>query len=76
MKNMKKAIAALAAGVMALTIAACGGGSGSNTASKIHNDKKANDSAQCQNKVKKARRGKGDRMGLVSGHREDRRSVQ
>lgn len=45
MKNMKKAIAALAAGVMALTIAACGGGSGSNTASKIHNDKKANDSA-------------------------------
>lgn len=53
MKNMKKAIAALAAGVMALTIAACGGGSGSNTASKIHNDKKANDSAQCQNKVKK-----------------------
>lgn len=51
MKNMKKAIAALAAGVMALTVAACGGSS--NTASEIHNDKKANDSAQCQNKVKK-----------------------
>lgn len=46
MKNMKKAIAALAAGVMTLTVAACGGGSGSNTASEIHNDKKANDSAQ------------------------------
>ncbi len=45
MKNMKKAIAALAAGVMALTVAACGGSS--NTASEIHNDKKANDSAQC-----------------------------
>lgn len=38
MKNMKKAIAALAAGVMALTVAACGGSS--NTASEIHNDKK------------------------------------
>lgn len=76
MKNMKKAIAALAAGVMALTIAACGGGSGSNTASKIHNDKKANDSRPMPEQGQEARRGKGDRMGLVSGHREDRRSVQ
>lgn len=51
MKRMNRIIAAIAAGVVALSLAACGNG-GSNSGSAVHDDKKANANAQCQNTIK------------------------
>ncbi|WEV46918.1 extracellular solute-binding protein [Bifidobacterium sp. ESL0690] len=51
MRKAYKIVAALAAGIMALGMGACGGSNGSSKAAGT--DKKANDNVQCQNKVKK-----------------------
>lgn len=53
MRTLTKSISAFAATAMALSLAACGGGS-SNSQASGSTDSKANDSAQCQNKVKKS----------------------
>ncbi len=53
MKKVTKLLAAIAAGAMTLTVAACGSGSNA-SGTKINSDKTANNNAQCQNKVKKS----------------------
>ena len=54
MRRTVRIIAAALSGVLAISMAACGGGGGAKSESQAeHSDKTANANAQCQNKVKK-----------------------
>ena len=54
MRRTVRIIAAALSGVLAISMAACGGRGGAKSESQAeHSDKTANANAQCQNKVKK-----------------------